>query len=178
MKPLLSIILSIVSLSLLSGCYEFNNQPYKSSDLTPVGKTKFGVSFIETVKSLPDNDFTKNIKGNLGKDMLVREITSDFLITQNKKKGKWELGVITKNSHHIMFCTLFENEKAKIPSNVTVKKVKDGMGHSYEVDGNQESLKKFADIMTLSGPKICMAIPYAEVTETEKSGGFFSKFFK
>ena len=93
-----------------------------------------------------DSNRIKKIYDKYGDKFLNKIYTKNEinLITQNKKKGKWELGVITKNSHHIMFCTLFENEKAKIPSNVTVKKVKDGMGHSYEVDGNQESLKKFA----------------------------------
>ena len=59
-----------------------------------------------------------------------------------------------------MLCSIFENENLKLPPNINMKKVEDGMAYKYILDGKKNDLKKIADIITLSGPKMCIAVPY------------------
>ena len=159
MKPFYKITISIFLLSILSGCYTFDKPPYKSSELIPLKDSKLGELILENIHLVPTNDFTRGMKQGLNDQTMAKEITSDFIITQNQGLQGWELGVITKNSHHLMLCALFENENLQLPSTVTTNKSGDSIGFS----GNQEDLKNIADLLTLSGPKICIAVPYAEV---------------
>ena len=158
------IIISVAILSILSGCYAFNKQPYKTSELKSLKETKVGKIVLKNLDSIPKNDFTedyiKDMLDGIDKNTMVREITSDFLVIQKKVEKDWQLSVVTTNSHHVMLCSIFENENLKLPPNINMKKVEDGMAYTYVLDGKQNDLKKIADIITLSGPKMCIAVPY------------------
>ncbi len=148
------IIISFAILSILSGCYAFNKQPYETSELKSLKETKVGKIVLKNLNSIPKNDFTedyiKDMLDGIDKNTMVREITSDFLVIQKKAEKDWQLSVVTTNSHHVMLCSIFKNENLKLPPNINMKKVEDDSLHIM-YDYAHEDLHKDEDIITLIG---------------------------
>ena len=99
----LSFMVLIFSLILISCSYQFEEPPFEDSRLVDITETEFGEELISALNSLPDTDQTAGIKeglvrGDLGKDSLVLDVSEDFLIQQefNEEKSAWELTIIKK----------------------------------------------------------------------------------
>ena len=131
----ISFVVLVFSLTLISCSYQFAEPPFEDSQLVAVTETKFGEELLSVLKDLPETDQTADIKEGLGDDSLVLDVSEDFLIQQefDEEKDAWELTVITKNRHHMMFCSLMQQDDdedgevdIQFPENIQSKKDDEG----------------------------------------------------
>ena len=159
----------IFSLLLLVSCsYNFVEPPFQSTELVKISETDFGKQVLSKLDHIPDTEQTKDIKEGLSEESLVYEISDNFLIQQdeNDENTGWELNVLTKNNHHIVMCSLMteENGDIELPQNVEMKESEDG---TIYFSGEQAELKALALELALSGPKLCIAVPYADPSTSD-----------
>ena len=159
------------SLLLLVSCsYQFMEPPFHSNELVQISETDFGKQLLSNLDNIPDTEQTKDLKEGLNEESLVYEISDDFLIQQdhNNEKTGWELSILTKNDHHIVMCSLMHDEDGGIEwsHNVEIKKSEDG---TIYFSGEQTELKALALELSLSGPKLCIAVPYADPSTRDDS---------
>jgi len=162
-KP--SFLLLLLTLLLLTSCsYEFSEPPFQRSELIEISKTEFGKELLSALGNVPDSDETRDFKEGLTEDGLVYEISDNFLIQQeeNDEGSGWELTVLTKNNHHIMFCNLMQDENNEFPQNVERKDNEDG---TISLLGETEVLNQLALELALAGSKFCIAVPYEDASK-------------
>ena len=162
-KP--SFLLVLLTLLLLTSCsYEFSEPPFQRSELIEISKTEFGKELLSALENLPDSDETRDFKEGLTEDALVYDISDNFLIQQkeNDEGSGWVLTVLTKNNHHIMFCSLMQDEDIEFPQNVERKDKEDG---TINFSAETEVLKQLALELSLAGPKLCIAVPYEDASK-------------
>ena len=160
-----SFLLVLFTLVLLTSCsYEFAEPPFQRSELIEISKTEFGKELLSALENLPDSDETRDFKEGLTEDALVYDISDNFLIQQeeNDEGSGWVLTVLTKNNHHIMFCSLMQDEDIAFPQNVERKDKEDG---TINFSAETEVLKQLALELSLAGPKLCIAVPYEDASK-------------
>ena len=97
----------------LASCsYEFDEPPFPKDELTKITETEFGKELLSHIENFPDIEQDDNSEELLNEDTWVYVVANDFLIQQKEKdEGPgWELTVWTKNSHHIISCSLMQDE--------------------------------------------------------------------
>jgi len=162
------VIIGTVILS-LTGCFRFQSPPFADKDLELISETEFGkevlrmISKVSFDKESPIAKLKKSING----DDKVLVINDELLVTQEKKKGFWELTMIMKNSSHIMFCNLFSTDKEipTPPQSIQLSKEKNMMGNEYTVSGSGEEVKQFALKLIETNTKMCLSVPLNVMTE-------------
>ena len=131
----ISFVALVFSLTLISCSYQFVEPPFEDSRLVEVTETRFGEELLSALNDLPNTDQTAGIKEGLGEDSLVLDVSEDFLIQQefDEEKSAWGLTVITKNRHHMMFCSLMQQDDdedgevdIQFPENIEAKKDEGG----------------------------------------------------
>ena len=170
----ISFVILVFSLTVISCSYQFEEPPFNASQLVDITETKFGEELLSVLKDIPDTDQTTDIKEGLDDDSLVLEVSEDFLVQQqfDEEKNAWNLTVITKNNHHMMFCSLMQEEDdgevtIKFPENVESKK--DEAGEIW-LWGDKVAVAEFALELSLSSPKLCVAIPYQDASKITTEG--------
>ena len=167
----ISYVVFVFSLILISCSYQFAEPPFEDSQLVAVTETKFGEELLSVLKDLPKTDQTADIKEGLGDDSLVLDVSEDFLIQQefNEEKSAWELTIIIKNRHHMMFCSLMQQDDdedgevdIQFPENIESKKDEEGQIWLW---GDKVAIAEFALELSLSSPKLCMAVPYRDASK-------------
>ena len=172
----LSFMVLIFNLILISCSYQFEEPPFEDSRLVDITETEFGEELISALDRLPDTDQTAGIKeglvrGDLGEASLVLDVSEDFLIQQefNEEKSAWELTIIIKNRHHMMFCSLMQQDDdedgevdIQFPENIESKKDEEGQ---IWLSGDKVAIAEFALELSLSSPKMCIAIPYQDASK-------------
>ena len=167
----LSFMVLIFSLILISCSYQFEEPPFEDSRLVDITETEFGEELISALDKLPDTDQTAGIKEGLGEASLVLDVGEDFLIQQefNEEKSAWELTIIIKNRHHMMFCSLMQQDDdedgevdIQFPENIESKKDEEGQ---IWLSGDKVAIAEFALELSLSSPKMCIAIPYQDASK-------------
>ena len=139
-----SFLLVLFTLVLLTSCsYEFAEPPFQRSELIEISKTEFGKELLSALDNIPDSDETRDFKEGLTEDALVYDVSDNFLIQQeeNDEGSGWVLTVLTKNNHHIMFCSLMQDEDIEFPENVERKDKEDG---TINLLGETEVLNQLA----------------------------------
>ena len=171
-----SFVVLVFSLTLKSCSYQFVEPPFEDSQLVAVTETKFGAELLSVLKDLPETDQTADLKEGLGDDSLVLDVSEDFLIQQqfNEEKDAWELTVITKNRHHMMFCSLMQQDDdddgevdIQFPENIESKKDEEGQIWLW---GDKVAIAEFALELSLSSPKLCVAVPYQDASKMAEDG--------
>ena len=171
-----SFVVLLFSLTLMSCSYQFAEPPFEDSQLVAVTETKFGEELLSVLKDLPETDQTADIKEGLGDDSLVLDVSEDFLIQQefDEEKDAWELTVITKNRHHMMFCSLMQQDDdedgevdIQFPENIESKKDEEGQIWLW---GDKVAIAEFALELSLSSPKLCVAVPYQDASKMAEDG--------
>ena len=171
-----SFVVLLFSLTLMSCSYQFSEPPFEDSQLVAVSETKFGKELLSVLKDLPKNDETADIREGLGDDALVLDVSEDFLIQQSfdEEKDAWSLAVITKNRHHMMFCTLMQQDDdedgevdIQFPENIESKK--DEAGEIW-LWGDKATIAEFALELSLSSTKLCVALPYQDASKMAEDG--------
>ena len=160
-----SFLLVLFTLVLITSCsYEFAEPPFQHSELIEISKTEFGKELLSALENLPDSDETRDFKEGLTEDALVYDISDNFLIQQkeNDEGSGWVLTVLTKNNHHIMFCSLMQDENFEFPQDVERKDKEDG---TINFSAETEVLKQLALELSLAGPKLCIAVPYEDASK-------------
>ena len=176
-RPLkISFVVLVFSLTLVSCSYQFVEPPFEDSQLVAVTETKFGAELLSVLKDLPETDQTADLKEGLGDDSLVLDVSEDFLIQQefDEEKDAWELTVITKNRHHMMFCSLMQQDDdedgevdIQFPENIESKKDEEGQIWLW---GDKVAIAEFALELSLSSPKLCVAVPYQDASKMAEHG--------
>ena len=171
-----SFVVLLFSLTLMSCSYQFVEPPFEDSQLVAVTETKFGAELLSVLKDLPETDQTADLKEGLGDDSLVLDVSEDFLIQQefDEEKDAWELTVITKNRHHMMFCSLMQQDDdedgevdIQFPENIESKKDEEGQIWLW---GDKVAVAEFALELSLSSPKLCVAVPYQDASKMAEDG--------
>jgi hypothetical protein len=173
--PITIIFLTLLlSLIVVSCSYQFEEPPFEDSQLVNITETKFGQELLSTLEDIPDTDQTSDIKEGVTDDSLVLEVSEDFLIQQqlSEETNGWELTVITKNSHHIMFCSIMQQDEdgeiaVTFPENVEFKKDEEGQIWLW---GDKTAVAEFALELSLSSPKLCLAVPYLDASKMASEG--------
>ena len=171
----ISFVVLVFSLTLMSCSYQFVEPPFEDSQLVAVTETKFGAELLSVLKDLPETDQTADLKEGLGDDSLVLDVSEDFLIQQqfNEEKDAWELTVITKNRHHMMFCSLMQQDDddgevdIQFPENIESRKDEEGQIWLW---GDKVAVAEFALELSLSSPKLCVAVPYQDASKMAEDG--------
>ena len=148
----------------LASCsYEFDEPPFPKDELTKITETEFGKELLSHIENFPDIEQDDNSEELLNEDTWVYVVANDFLIQQKEKDESpgWELTVWTKNSHHIISCSLMQDENIAF-GNVDAEKKEDG---TIYLEGRPEELKPLAIQLSLESSKLCVAFPYANASD-------------
>ena len=97
----------------LASCsYEFDEPPFPKDELSKITETEFGKELLSHIENFPDIEQDGSSEEPLNEDTWVYVVAHDFLIQQKEKDESpgWELTVWTKNSHHIISCSLMQDE--------------------------------------------------------------------
>lgn len=158
-----ALIIGAFAVVFLSCSYEFDEPPFPKDELTQITETEFGKELLSNIENFPDLDQDSNDEKPLNKDTLVHVVANDFLIQQKEKDESpgWEVTVWTKNSHHIISCSLMQDENIAF-GNVEAEKKEDG---TIYLQGRPEELKPLAIQLSLESSKLCVAFPYANASD-------------
>ena len=164
------IIFSIFCVIFLSGCYKFTKPPFSQSEMTPINELDMAQKIISSRSSIPLSDQTKEIVESLGKIKMVYEISPTLVVAQETKDGSTSLIVLMKNDHHFMVCTPTpeENKEYSIGANIQILQGNSAIEPKI-VDGDKEALKKWAENYIVKGSKLCIAVPYTDARQVNKS---------
>lgn len=159
-------LLAIASLSVISGCYFFEKAPFKNSELTKLSETEFGKITLEVIENFPEAA-PPDLREAFGPDSdpNVYVVSDDFLIGLEEAGESWDLYVLMRNDHHIMFCDIPEQENLEIPEGVSIETQEGAGGGTFLASGKRKALRQLALDLSLSGVKACIAIPYADASE-------------
>ena len=155
---------------LVSCSYEFDERPFPKDELTKITETEFGKELLSHIENFPDIEQDGNSEELLNEDTWVYVVADDFLIQQKEKDESpgWELTVWTKNSHHIISCSLMQDENIAF-GNVDAEKKGDGTIYlsllATDIEGRSEELKPLAIQLSLESSKLCVAFPYANASD-------------
>ena len=148
----------------LASCsYEFDEPPFPKDELTKITETEFGKELLSHIENFPDIEQDDNSEELLNEDTWVYVVADDFLIQQKEKDESpgWELTVWTKNSHHIISCSLMVDENLAF-DNVDAQEKEDG---TIYLEGRTEELRHLAIQLSLEASKLCVAFPYANALD-------------
>jgi hypothetical protein len=122
-----TLVIVAFAMVFVSCSYEFDEPPFPKDELTQITETEFGKELLSNIENFPDLDQDSNSEKPLNKDTWVYVVANDFLIQQKEKDESpgWELTVWTKNSHHIISCSLMQDENIAF-DNVDAEKKEDG----------------------------------------------------
>lgn len=153
---------------LLSGCYKFTRPPFFQGELIPMADTAFGRISLAHAEALPDSEETRSLRADILSNPRVYVVSEDFLILQKQSEtdSSWELAVMTRNGHHLMFCQLLEHQSVVVPEGAALKRHLDDPGSPALVaSGPPEAVKQLALNLSLTAPKACMALPFADASK-------------
>jgi hypothetical protein len=158
-----TLVIVAFAMVFVSCSYEFDEPPFPKDELTQITETEFGKELLSNIENFPDLDQDSNSEKPLNKDTWVYVVANDFLIQQKEKDESpgWELTVWTKNSHHIISCSLMQDENIAF-DNVDAEKKEDG---TIYLEGRPEELKPLAIQLSLESSKLCVAFPYANASD-------------
>ena len=158
-----TLVILALAMILASCSYEFEDPPFQKDELTKITGTEFGKELLSHIENFPDIEQDGNSEERLNEDTWVYVVADDFLIQQNQKDDGpgWELSVWTKNSHHIISCSLMQDENIAF-DNVDAKTKEDG---TIYLEGRPEKLKTLALQLSLESSKLCVAFPYANASD-------------
>ena len=158
-----TLVILALAMILASCSYEFEDPPFPKDELTKITGTEFGKELLSHIENFPDIEQDGNSEERLNEDTWVYVVADDFLIQQNQKDDGpgWELSVWTKNSHHIISCSLMQDENIAF-DNVDAKTKEDG---TIYLEGRPEKLKTLALQLSLESSKLCVAFPYANASD-------------
>ena len=156
-------VIVVFALVLASCSYEFDEPPFPKDELTKITETEFGKELLSHIENFPDIEQDDNSEELLNEDTWVYVVANDFLIQQKEKDESpgWELTLWTKNSHHIISCSLMQDENIAF-GNVDAEKKEDG---TIYLEGRPEELKILAIQLSLESSKLCVAFPYANASD-------------
>lgn len=149
---------------LLQGCYRFVEPPFIQGELVPMEETELGRLVRANAAAIPDTHETAELRRSFLSNPRVYVVEQDFLILQklSEETSKWEVAVMTRNEHHFMLCQLLEHKDVQLPDGVELRKDKK-TPDALLATGTPEAVRELALRLSLSAPKICMAVPYADV---------------
>ncbi len=163
----LSVTMALASV-LLSGCYRFVEPPFFQGDLIRMEDTEFGKIILAHAGALPESEETRNLRRDILSNPRVYVVSEDFLILQKQSEqdSSWELTVMTRNGHHLMFCQLLEHQGVEIPEGAALKRYQGAPGSPALVaSGPPEAVKQLALNLSLTAPKACMALPFNDASK-------------
>ena len=158
-----TLVILALAMILASCSYEFDEPPFPKDELTKITETEFGKELLSHIENFPDIEQDGNSEEHLNEDTWFYVVADDFLIQQKEKDESpgWELTVWTKNSHHIISCSLMQDENIAF-DNVDAKTKEDG---TIYLEGRPEKLKTLALQLSLESSKLCVAFPYANASD-------------
>lgn len=161
----------------LSGCYKFVNAPFNESDLTAINESELYQQIYAARDKIPDSEQGREVKNSLGNIEKVYEISPSLVVGQKYENGGFDLSVMMKNEHHFMICTLMADENIESAPGINIT-AGNGPFDPKTVDGDANAVRQWAENYVLSGPKLCLAVPFADArTVKPESGSWFSNLF-
>ena len=165
------LLLTAMAVMFLLGCtYKFSTPPFNNDELTKISNSKFGKEIVSIVGEFENISQDEETGIEITAESMVYEISDDFLIEQqyDDEDSRWTLSIWTKNNHHIIGCSLMQNEDFEIESfkNSNFETEESG---DISINGQKEELKEIAIKLALTAPKLCFAFPYADASQVPVS---------
>lgn len=151
----------------LSGCYRFTTPPIFQGEMVRIKDTEFGKIVLAHANALPDSEQTRELKTELLSNPRVYVVSDDFLIQQiqSKEDSTWELKMIMRNDHHLFFCDYLEHAEVEVPEGAGLHRNKASKKNAILASGSQHSLRELALHLSLTAPKVCISLPFADASK-------------
>ena len=170
-------VFALTAILALSGCYKFVNAPFNESDLTAIDESELYQQIYAARDKIPDSEQGREVKNSLGNIDKVYVISPSLVVGQEYKNGGYDLSVMMKNDHHILVCSLMADDNSEIASGINIT-AGNGPFDPKTVDGDANAVRQWAENYVLNGPKLCLAVPFADArTVKSESGSWFSNLF-
>ena len=157
------LIISVVCLFSLTGCYQFTKPPFSQSEMTPLKDSTLAQEILSAIDDIPKSEETREMVDSLKEIEVVYEISPTLVVAQETDESGTSLTVLMRNEHHFMICSPMADEENE---NSSGQKVSIRAGNSPMepkiVDGDAVSLKAWAEDYIVNGAKMCIAVPYAD----------------
>jgi hypothetical protein len=157
------LIISVVCLFPLTGCYQFTKPPFSQSEMTPLKDSILAKEIVSAIGNIPKSEETREMVDSLKEIDVVYEISPSLVVAQETDESGTSLTALMKNEHHFMICSPMADEEKESSSG---RKVNIRAGNSPMepkiVDGDAAALKAWAEDFIVNGAKICIAVPYAD----------------
>ena len=172
------LLLTAMAVMFLLGCtYKFSTPPFNNDELTKISNSKFGKEIVSILGEFENISQDEETGIDLTAESMVYEISDDFLIEQqyDDEDSSWTISIWTKNNHHIIGCSLMQNEDFEIESfknsnfETRVNPINPEESGDIFINGQKEELKEIAIKLALTAPKLCYAFPYADASQVPVS---------
>ena len=162
-KQMKKLIISVVCLFSLTGCYQFTKPPFSQSEMTPLKDSTLAQEILSAIGNIPKSEETREMVDSLKEIDVVYEISPTLVVAQETDEGGTSLTALMRNEHHFMICSPMADEEKE---NSSGQKVNIRAGNSPMepkiVDGDAAALKAWAEDYIVNGAKMCIAVPYAD----------------
>ena len=160
------LIISLVCLFSLTGCYQFTKPPFSQSEMTPLKDSTLAQEILSAIGNIPKSEETREMVESLKEIDVVYEISPTLVVAQETDESGTSLTALMRNEHHFMICSPMADEEKE---NSSGQKVNIRAGNSPMepkiVDGDAAALKAWAEDYIVNGAKMCIAVPYADARE-------------
>ena len=157
------LIISLVCLFSLTGCYQFTKPPFSQSEMTPLKDSTLAREILSAIGNIPKSEETRDMVDSLKEIDFVYEISPTLVVAQETDEGGTSLTALMRNEHHFMICSPMADEEKE---NSSGQKVNIRAGNSPMepkiVDGDAAAIKAWAEDYIVNGAKMCIAVPYAD----------------
>ena len=162
-KQMKKLIISLVCLFPLTGCYQFTKPPFSQSEMTPLKDSTLAQEILSAIDNIPKSEETREMVDSLKETDVVYEISPTLVVAQETDESGTSLTALMRNEHHFMICSPMADEEKE---NSSGQKVSIQAGNSPMepkiVDGDAAALKAWAEDYIVNGAKMCIAVPYAD----------------
>ncbi|NIA70483.1 hypothetical protein HBA54_17950 [Pelagibius litoralis] len=171
LKTLNQPVVLLIGALTLSGCYRFVEPPPIQGEMVRMADTEFGQFIRQHVEDIPDTKQTRELRADILSNPRVHVVSDDFLIhqRQSKEDSAWELVMMTKDDHHLVFCDFMEHQSVEIPEGAPARADKGTQTDSLLASGSPENLKRFVLSLSATAPDACLTLPFADAPEAEAS---------
>ncbi len=160
------LIISMVCLFPLTGCYQFTKPPFNQSEMTPLKDSILAKEIVSAIGNFPKSEEIREMVDTLQEIDAVYAISPSLVVAQETDESGTSLTVLMKNEHHFMICSPMadEEKESSFEQNINIR-AGNGPMEPKIVDGDAAALKAWAEDYIVNGAKMCIAVPYADARE-------------
>ena len=157
------LMITVVCLFSLTGCYQFTKPPFSQSEMTPLKDSTLAQEILSAIGNIPKSEETREMVNSLKEIDVVYEISPTLVVAQETDESGTSLTALMRNEHHFMICSpMADEEKENFSGQKINIRAGDNPMEPKIVDGDAAALKAWAEDYIVNGAKMCIAVPYAD----------------